>query len=137
MRKISVFTEKPVDETAQQIEELFHFVNSEGATLCCGFQRRFDPSYVAARDAVLNGAVGDPVMAHLFFADHPVPPREFLLTGGNIFMDLLAHDVDFILHAIADEVSSVYATGTSSDEELAKAGVHDNATVVLSTRRGT
>jgi len=135
---ISVFTEKPVDETAEKIEALFEYSSNFDAELCCGFQRRFDPSYVAAADAVAAGRAGTPTMAHLFFADHPVPERKFLLTGGNIFMDLLAHDADYILHVLGDDddVISVYATGSSSDEELEAAGVHDNAVVVVKTRRG-
>lgn len=134
--RFSIFVEKPVAENAQVIEQLFSFCASAGVDLCCGFQRRFDPSYVAACRAVQMGEIGAPVAARLFFADHPVPPREFLLSGGNIFMDLLAHDVDYILNALQDQVSSVYAVASSSDEELGAAGVHDSANVMLITQKG-
>ena len=125
---LAVFTEKPVAATAEEIESLFAY--ADNIPLCCGFQRRFDPSYVAAAQA----NVGVPVYAHLFFADHPMPPKEFLVQGGNIFMDLSAHDVDYIRNVLQDEVVSVYAKGTCSDPEL---GVEDNATMVLHFRRGT
>ncbi len=41
-------------------------------------------------------------------------------------MDLAAHDVDFITNALErdDKVVSVYASGSSSNEDLAKSGVH-------------
>lgn len=52
-------------------------------------------------------------------------------------MDLSAHDVDYIMHVLQDDVVSVYATGTSSTDELAAADIHDNATVMLKFRRGT
>jgi myo-inositol 2-dehydrogenase/D-chiro-inositol 1-dehydrogenase len=133
---VSVFTEKPVDETAGKIEKLFGIAESAGISLCCSFQRRFDPSYQAMVEAVRQGQVGTPVAANIFFADHPCPPKEFLFTGGNIFMDLSAHDVDFITHTLEDEVATVYATGTSSSEDLAAAGVHDNATMVIKFQRG-
>ena len=134
---LSVFVEKPVDETAYQIESLFDYCrNQRGIHLCCGFQRRFDPSYVAAQEAVQSGQIGKPVVANIFFADHPCPPKEFLLTGGNIFYDLSAHDVDYITATLQDEIVSVYATGTSSDAELQAAGVHDNATMVMTTEKG-
>lgn len=131
---MAIFTEKPVDETADKIEELFNIAKS--VPLCCSFQRRFDPSYVACTEAVHDQCIGSPISANIFFADHPLPPREFLLTGGNIFMDLAAHDVDYIVNAIQDDVESVYALGTSSDAELREAGVHDNATMVLQFHRG-
>lgn len=130
----SVFIEKPVDETAEKIEKLFAYAEDAGIALCCGYQRRFDPSYVAASQSVRQ--IGTPLMASMFFADHPVPPRKFLLTGGNIFMDLSAHDVDYAMHTLEDDVVSVYATGTSSDDELAAAGVHDNATMIMNFSKG-
>jgi len=133
---LDVFTEKPVDETAAKIVQLFKIADRGGIRLCCGFQRRFDASYVAAANAVRNGEIGTPVTANIFFADHPCPPKEFLLKGGNIFMDLSAHDVDYIMHTLDDDVVSVYATGTSSTDELAAAGVHDNANVLMKFSQG-
>ena len=133
---LTVFVEKPVDETAEKIKTLFDEAKAANIDICCGFQRRFDPSYKRAADAVHDGAVGHPVMASIFFADHPVPPKAFLLTGGNIFMDLAAHDVDFIMHVLNDKVVSVYASGSSSSDDLAAANVHDNATVVMNFSKG-
>ena len=135
--KISVFCEKPIDERADQIKDLFAYANARGIHLCCGFQRRFDPSYIAAQQAIVQqGQIGQPIAAHIFFADHPRPSREFLLQGGNIFYDLSAHDVDYITATLQDEIVSVYATGTSSDAELQAANVHDNATMVMKTKKG-
>jgi myo-inositol 2-dehydrogenase/D-chiro-inositol 1-dehydrogenase len=136
VHQTSVFTEKPVDETADKIEALFEYAHRAGIDLCCGFQRRFDPSYVAATAAVQEGQVGTPIMASLFFADHPSPPKDFLLNGGNIFMDLAAHDVDYITHTLQDEVVSVYASGTSSDKDLTAADVQDNATMMMNFQQG-
>lgn len=137
INQLDVFTEKPVDETADKIIKLFEIAERGDVSLCCGFQRRFDASYVAAANAVQRGEIGNPVSANIFFADHPCPPKEFLLKGGNIFMDLSAHDVDFIMQALGDDVVSVYATGTSSTDELKAHGVHDNANVLMKFSRGT
>lgn len=133
---LDVFTEKPVHETADKIIKLFEIAKAADIALCCGFQRRFDASYVAAANAVRSGQIGTPVTANIFFADHPCPPKEFLLNGGNIFMDLSAHDVDYIMHALDDDVVSVYAIGTSSTDDLAAHGVHDNANVLMKFSRG-
>lgn len=133
---LDVFTEKPVDETADKIIKLFEIAERADISLCCGFQRRFDASYVAAANAVRRGEIGTPVTANIFFADHPCPPKEFLLKGGNIFMDLSAHDVDYIMQVLDDDVVSVYATGTSSSDELEAHGVHDNANVLMKFSRG-
>lgn len=132
----SIFTEKPVDETASKIAKLFKLTDSANVKLCCGFQRRFDPSYVAATNAIHSGNMGSPLTANIFFADHPSPPKEFLLQGGDIFMDLSCHDIDYIAHTLQDQIVSVYATGTSSTEDLANAGVYDNAVMVMNFKKG-
>ena len=83
------------------------------------------------------GAIGTPLTASIFFGDHPVPSRAFLLQGGgNIISDCSAHDVDYIRWVLKDEVVSVYATGTSSDDELRERGIIDNATMVMKFTRG-
>lgn len=61
---------------------------------------------------------------------------EFLKAGGDIFMDLSAHDVDYIRWALNDEVVSVFATGSSSNDKLRSAGVTDNATMIMKFRKG-
>lgn len=133
--KLAIFTEKPIAATGTEIAALDEY--AAGSRLCCSFQRRFDKSYVAGMEAVQSGRIGTPVSASIFFGDHPVPKREFLLQGGNIFMDLSAHDVDYIVNVLQDDVVSVYAVGSSSDVELEAARVHDNATMVLNFSRGT
>lgn len=133
---IHIFSEKPVDETSEKIVSLYEFCEKHETKLCCGFQRRFDATYKAVSDAVRGGGIGKPLSASIFFADHPCPPIEFLLTGGDIFMDLSAHDVDYIRYALNDEVESVFATGSSSTKELKDAGVYDNATMVLTFQKG-
>jgi len=134
---LAVFTEKPVDETAEKIVDLFEMCRAANVTLACGFQRRFDSSYVYVKNQIANDEIGKPLMANIFFADHPCPPVEFLLKGGNIFMDLLCHDADYIRWCLdGDDVASIYATGTSSIPVLEEAGVHDNATVVMKFKKG-
>lgn len=133
---LPIFVEKPVDEDANKVKDIFDYCEKKGAKLCCGFQRRFDDSYVAVAEAVKQGQIGKPISATIFFGDHPCPPMEFLLTGGEIFMDLAPHDIDFIRNILNDEVSTVYATGSSSTDELKEARVYDNGTMVMTFKKG-
>jgi predicted dehydrogenase len=90
---LGVFVEKPVAETPDEICDMYDLCSNVGVQLCCGFQRRFDPSYVVAAKAVHQHKIGDrPISAHIFFGDSPGPPIEFLKSaGGEIFMDLCVH----------------------------------------------
>lgn len=132
----NIFVEKPVAAGPDEISELFEFCEKAGVQLCCGFQRRFDTTYVAAKDAIAEGKIGRPLMCSIFFGDHPVPPIEFLKQGGDPFMDLSPHDLDFVRFVLQDEVSEVSGYGMSSTKDLAHAGVLDNAVVHLRFRQG-
>jgi myo-inositol 2-dehydrogenase/D-chiro-inositol 1-dehydrogenase len=57
-----------VDETADEILHLFDTCNTANVALCCGFQRRFDHTYVSTAKAVHDGRIGKPLTASLFFA---------------------------------------------------------------------
>jgi myo-inositol 2-dehydrogenase/D-chiro-inositol 1-dehydrogenase len=54
-----------------------NYADNAGIALCCGFQRRFDPSYVAATQAVASGQIGTPIMANMFFANTPFHHESF------------------------------------------------------------
>lgn len=129
---LHIFSEKPIGEHPADIQWCFDFCRRHSVQLCCGFQRRFDDSYVGLKQAVARGDIGTPSMIHVFFADHPAPPIEFLKLGGDPFMDLSVHDVDFIRWVLGgDEPIEIFGTGSSTTTELKQLGVLDNATLYV------
>ena len=66
----------------------------------------------------------------------PCPPLEFLKKGGDPFMDLAPHDVDFICWVLQDVPEEIYASGSSSLVDLEKVGVIDTASVHIRFRKG-
>jgi myo-inositol 2-dehydrogenase/D-chiro-inositol 1-dehydrogenase len=67
---LHIFTEKPISEDSTEIQQSYRVCQEHNVTLCCGFQRRFDKSYINMRNAIKSGKIGDPKMIHVFFADH-------------------------------------------------------------------
>lgn len=134
---LTIFVEKPLADTPEESERLFQLCEGTGSQICCGFQRRFDESYVEAAKMVQAGKIGRVVSANIFFGDHPCPPIDFLVSGGNIFSDLCVHDVDYIRWVLGEEVDSVFAAASYSSPKLKKCGVQDNATVTLQFQGGT
>jgi len=130
-----IFTEKPVADNAKDINEAFKIAQAAGSEICCSFQRRFDQTYVRASEAVSTGSIGRVHNVNVIFGDHPCPPIEFLVDGGDIFMDLAPHDLDYIFNALDDTATSVYATGCSSDPVLEEKGVLDNALMVVNMKK--
>jgi len=132
-----IFTEKPVDESPHTIVELFSFCKAAGVHLMCGFQRRFEPSYVSVKSAVASGTVGKVQFIRVFFGDHPAPPIEFLKKGGDSFMDLAPHDVDFVRWIMdGEDPEQVCGMSCSSSDELRDVGVKDNASVMMQFKSG-
>ena len=127
----AVMVEKPVAATVEEINQCYDAAEEAGVPLLCSFQRRFDPSYVNLRGAVLAGKIGTPQSGHCVFRDHPVPPVEFLIEGGDIFHDLICHDSDYIAWVLGEQPVGVMAQGSSHIPELKELGIYDAATVVL------
>jgi myo-inositol 2-dehydrogenase/D-chiro-inositol 1-dehydrogenase len=109
---IPAFCEKPIalgyEETVEVVEE----VESSGATLQIGFQRRFDAGYSNAKRLIENGALGTLYSIRLATHDPEPPPEEYIPASGGIFRDLHIHDFDILRWLTGDEVEEVYATGS-------------------------
>ena len=111
-RGIPAFCEKPVaigyDETLEVVER----IESSGAVLQMGFQRRFDAGYVEARRLIEEGSLGTLYSVRLATHD-PEPPHEgYIPTSGGIFRDLHIHDFDVLRWLTGGEAEEVYATGS-------------------------
>src|SRR5262245_26133911 len=108
---VPVFCEKPVALDVAQARDVLARGRAAGVPLQIGFPRRFDPGFVAVRDAVRSGRLG---WLHTLRActSDPAPPHpDFLPTSGGIFRDCAVHDFDAIRWVTGREVLSVYATG--------------------------
>lgn len=135
--KKPIFTEKPVAETPEEISKLFAVCKAAAVPLCCGFQRRFDTSYVAMKNTVANGDIGKIVLINVMFGDHPTPPLEYL-AGASPLLDMSPHDVDFIGWLLeGEEPEEVYATASSSTQAFKDANVCDHALLVAKYGSGT
>jgi myo-inositol 2-dehydrogenase/D-chiro-inositol 1-dehydrogenase len=108
---LPVFCEKPVArDPAAAMEVLRHCA---GATVQIGYNRRFDPGFVAARAAVAGGELGLVHTVRSTTMDPSPPPAAYLAGSGGIFRDCSVHDFDIIRYVTGREVTEVYATGST------------------------
>ena len=128
----AVFCEKPVSLDLAEVDRALAVVGRTGTQLMVGFNRRFDASHAAVRDAVAGGAVGAPHVARITSRDPGPPPMEYARTSGGIFLDMTIHDFDMARFVVGSEVAEVYATGAVRVvPELAEIGDVDTAVVTL------
>ena len=114
---VPAFCEKPVALELAALAEVSDEVEAAGITVQVGFQRRFDPGYRAARDAVVSRELGNLLLVRAATHD-PAPPAEaYIATSGGIFRDLSIHDFDAIRYVTGEEIVEVYADGAVRETE--------------------
>jgi myo-inositol 2-dehydrogenase/D-chiro-inositol 1-dehydrogenase len=114
---VPAFCEKPVALELAALAGVSDEVAAAGITVQVGFQRRFDPGYRAARDAVVSGELGNLLLVRAATHD-PAPPAEaYIATSGGIFRDLSIHDFDAIRYVTGEEIVEVYADGAVRETE--------------------
>jgi len=108
---VPAFCEKPVALELAAIDAVMDEVERSGILVQIGFQRRFDPGYRAARDAVHAGELGKLLVLRAATHDPSPPPEAYIATSGGIFRDLQVHDMDAIRFVTGEDVIEVYADG--------------------------
>ena len=135
---VTTFCEKPVALDAAQTAQVLRHVTATGVPVQVGFQRRFDPGYVAARHALRNGDLGGLRRVHLVSGDAVPVPAAFVPTSGGIFRDLSIHDIDALRWVTGHEVVEVYATGVNRGAAyFGAAGDVDECAALLTLDDGT
>lgn len=135
---VPAFCEKPVAGDLARTVDVAARVARSPVPVQIGFQRRFDAGYRAARQAVLDGRVGDLHRLHLVTADPAPPPAPYVATSGGIFRDCHIHDFDIARFLTAGEVVEVYATGANREAQFfAAAGDVDISAAILTFADGT
>jgi myo-inositol 2-dehydrogenase/D-chiro-inositol 1-dehydrogenase len=133
----AVFCEKPVDLSLTRVRDCLKTVEEENATLMVGFNRRFDPDFMAVKAAVDAGQVGTVEMVTITSRDPGAPPLDYIARSGGIFRDMTIHDFDIARWLLGEEVETVMASASvMTDPAIGEAGDFDSVNVLLRTASG-
>jgi myo-inositol 2-dehydrogenase/D-chiro-inositol 1-dehydrogenase len=131
----AVFCEKPVDLDVVRARACAHAVARSGVVCLIGFQRRYDPTFVALKRRLDAGEIGNAEMLIITSRDPAAPPIDYIRRSGGIFKDMLIHDFDVFRWILNDEATSIYATGSCLiDPAIGGAGDIDSTAVTIRTR---
>jgi myo-inositol 2-dehydrogenase/D-chiro-inositol 1-dehydrogenase len=129
---VPAFCEKPVALELSALAEVRRDVAAAGIPVQVGFQRRFDPGYRAAREAVASNQLGNLLLLRAATHDPAPPPEAYIASSGGIFRDLNIHDFDAIRFVTGEEIVEVYADGAVRETEwFARHNDVDAAVAVL------
>lgn len=133
----AIFCEKPVDLAIARARSCMAAVAKAGVLCMIGFQRRYDPTFMAVKQRLAAGQIGTPEMLVVTSRDPGAPPLSYLAVSGGIFKDMLIHDFDICRWILDDEALSVHATGSClTDPAIAAAGDLDCTAVTIRTVKG-
>ena len=138
---VPTFCEKPVAGTIAESIAVQEAVAGSDVPVQIGYPRRFDPAFVAAREAVLSGGLGRITTVRSTTLDPAPPPAAYLAVSGGIFRDCSVHDFDAVRWVTRQEVVEVYAVGSvdpdAPAEMYAANGDHSSTSVLLTLSDGT
>lgn len=131
-----IFCEKPVDLDVVRARACAHAIARTGVVCMIGFQRRYDPTFVALKQRLAAGEIGDAEMLIVTSRDPGAPPLDYIGHSGGVFKDMLIHDFDIFRWILDDEAASIYATGSClTDPAIGSTGDIDSTAVTIRTRR--
>ena len=110
-RGIPTFCEKPIAGTAAEAVLVRDRLAGSDVPVQIGYPRRFDPAFVAARDAARSGELGRVHTVRSTTLDPAPPPAAYLAGSGGIFRDCSVHDFDAVRWVTGQEAVEVYAVG--------------------------
>lgn len=133
----AIFCEKPVDLDATRVKACLKTVEETDATLMVGFNRRFDPDFMAVKAAIDAGQIGDVEMVTITSRDPGAPPYDYISRSGGIFRDMTIHDFDIARWLLGEEIETVQASASVlTDPKIGELGDYDSANVLLRTASG-
>lgn len=131
----AVFCEKPVDLDPQRARHALP--RFEGARFVLGFNRRYDPHFLALKRQLDSDAIGRLESLHIVNHDPAAPPAGFISTSGGLFKDFTIHDLDLARWLLDEEPVELFtAASCLVDPQIGALGDVDTARTVLKTASG-
>ena len=136
-----VLCEKPMAMTVEECDEMIAAADKGGVVLQIGFMRRFDQSFMRAKEIVESGAIGDVVMVRSNTRSPGIPqPWMYDIQKSNgPLAEVNSHDIDTLRWFTGSEFSSVYVIGGNYRCPEVKAefpDFYDNVIMAASFKNG-
>ncbi|MGR3616187.1 MAG: inositol 2-dehydrogenase [Paracoccaceae bacterium] len=133
----AIFCEKPVDLSIERVMVCLKVVEETGSQMMIGFNRRFDPHFIAVHDAISQGRIGAIEQITITSRDPGLPPKSYVAVSGGIFRDMTIHDFDMARFLLGEEIDTVFATASALvDPSVRDLGDYDTASVTMTTPTG-
>jgi myo-inositol 2-dehydrogenase/D-chiro-inositol 1-dehydrogenase/scyllo-inositol 2-dehydrogenase (NAD+) len=106
-----IFCEKPMAMNEDECEQMIAAATKNNVKLQIGFMRRFDASFLEAKQAVSDGVIGDVVLVRSLTRG-PSKPQQWMYDidkSNGPLAEVNSHDIDTARWFAESELKSVYA----------------------------
>lgn len=131
-----IFCEKPVDLSLDNAQKCADAVKAANVRCMIGFQRRYDPTFAKAHDAIVSGKIGSPECVIITSRDPGAPPLDYIKRSGGIYRDMLIHDFDMCRWLLGEEPNWLMACGSVLTDPAIAGHDADTTAVTLRTASG-
>jgi myo-inositol 2-dehydrogenase / D-chiro-inositol 1-dehydrogenase len=133
----AIYCEKPIGLDYEEAEKAVRAVRATGVPVMLGFNRRFDESHAALRQALDRGEVGKVEIVQLTSRGPKPPPISYVKVSGGQLRDQTIHFFDLLRWLTNDEPVEVHAIGAALvDPAIGEAGDVDTSIVSLRMASG-
>jgi myo-inositol 2-dehydrogenase / D-chiro-inositol 1-dehydrogenase len=133
----AIYCEKPIGLDYKEAEQAVRAVRATGVPVMLGFNRRFDASHVAVKEAIDKGDVGKVEIVQLTSRGPKPPPISYVKVSGGQLRDQTIHFFDLLRWLTNDEPVEVYAIGAALvDPAIGEAGDVDTSIVSMRMASG-
>lgn len=128
------FCEKPLTPTADEAKEIIEAEVRYGKRMLqLGFMRRFDPGYVALKETIDSGKLGEIVMVHCAHRNPSVPAN---YTYEMPINDSATHEIDIIRYLLKEDIVSVRVDLPKKKTHRALPHLQDPLIIIFETSSG-
>ncbi len=132
-----IFCEKPIAIDTEEVRNCIRVIQEYKTPFLLGFNRRYDPNFAELHKRLRQNELAEIQMVNITSRDHPGPSLSYLKTSGGIYHDMTIHDFDMARWLLNENISEVFAIGsTLLLPELKEFGDVDTTVVVLKTTSG-
>ena len=136
-----VLCEKPMAITAGECDDMIAASDNGESVLQIGFMRRFDDSYIKAKETLERGSIGDVVMvrSNTRGPSEPQPWMYDLAASNGPLAEVNSHDIDTLRWFSGSEFDIVFAIGGNFRSPSAKEeypDFYDNVILAAGMKNG-
>ena len=133
----AIYCEKPIGLDYEEAEQAVRVIRAANVPVMLGFNRRFDASHAAVKQAVDRGEVGKVEIVQLTSRGPKPPPISYVKVSGGQLRDQTVHFFDLLRWLTSDEPVEVYALGAALvDPAIGEAGDVDTSIVSIRMASG-